>query len=302
MSEYLGFTPTNEKDYFFLSYNNDDSKRVGDIAAALAAHIPIWYDYGIPYGEKWEEEISVKISDSRAVLLFFTRSILFKEESWVIKEFRISNRMNKKIYVIMLDQIADSEVPAKRQSYWDDVLQLQNIVVYRADPEQTVDIILKAVSEKIGIVRESEPAEVPSEPAEDTLEPEVELHIVSVNRSRGFRRGLSKSELQAIRRENKDQLSKVRDQLQMIIAKSQPDAAEAYRCARTAMILVTRQLGAYDFEYKLEQKIEDFEKAYERNLTEIKQSILSGKKKLSSRGVILAKQVLLGLNEIIDIL
>lgn len=309
MSEYLGFKPTSKDDFYFLSYGNLDKDRVGNIAGMLAEKLPIWYDYGIPYGEKWEEEISVRISKSKAVLLFFTRSILFKDESWVLKEFRIAKRIDKKIFVIMLDQVADREVPETKLSYWDDILQLQSIILYKSPPEQATGLIYKAVSSWDGSVSgragtAAEPVQAPEpEITEDLLEPDVAVHILPLPVKSGpFKKGPSKADLLPIRQDNKNQLTQIRDRLQEITAKKQPDAAEAYRCARTAMILVTKQLGAYDWEYKLERKIQDFEEAYERNLTEIRHAILSGKRDLSDRGVVLVKQILFGLNEIIELL
>jgi len=73
MSEYLGFQPTDRPDYFFVSYNSGDKERVSALAKQLSyANVPLWYDYGLEYGEEWEKQISGKIKDAQAVLLFFT--------------------------------------------------------------------------------------------------------------------------------------------------------------------------------------------------------------------------------------
>jgi hypothetical protein len=82
MSNYLGFDPNECSDYYFVSYNNEDAARVGEIAMRLYQdRIPLWYDHGIEYGEKWETKISGKLAGCRAVLLFFTKGILQKESS-----------------------------------------------------------------------------------------------------------------------------------------------------------------------------------------------------------------------------
>ena len=75
MSNFLGFEPCQKPNYFFVSYNNEDTERVGLIAPRIShSNVPLWYDYGIDYGEEWENIISEKISHSKAVLLFFTKN------------------------------------------------------------------------------------------------------------------------------------------------------------------------------------------------------------------------------------
>lgn len=74
MSEYLGFKPTTRPNYFFVSYNSEDCVRVGKVASQLFhADVPLWYDYGLEYGEKWETQISGKIKDTQAMLLFLQK-------------------------------------------------------------------------------------------------------------------------------------------------------------------------------------------------------------------------------------
>lgn len=320
MSNYLRFQPTQESSYYFVSYNNEDADRVGAIASLLSARLPLWYDLGIPYGDKWEAVISEKIYHSKAVLLFFTRGILYKEDSWVAKEFRIAKRIPKRIYVIMMDQITDQEIPYTKLSFWDDINNLQNVNVFeRQTAEQIVKMICKAITDTESTLTSEDPP-VPPQPqglsaaaagtgaaapeiTEDMLEPSVEIHIVELApKKRGFRKGPDKAALLQIRQENKVQLTEVRDRLQNITDQRPADAVKAYRSAREAMILVTQQLGAYDLDYKITRKIEDFEDAYERNLLEIRQSILSGKRTLSARGTVLTGQILYGLNAIIELL
>jgi hypothetical protein len=63
MSNYLGFEPCNKPNYYFVSYNSEDAERVGLIAQRLShSNVPLWYDYGINYGEGWEAKISEKNS------------------------------------------------------------------------------------------------------------------------------------------------------------------------------------------------------------------------------------------------
>ena len=47
MSQYLGFQPTKNPNYYFVSYNNEDADRVGAITQKIAeSGIDLWYDHG----------------------------------------------------------------------------------------------------------------------------------------------------------------------------------------------------------------------------------------------------------------
>ena len=59
MASYLGFRPSDQPGYYFLSYNTEDADRVGEIALQIKqTGIDLWYDKGIEYGEKWERTIA----------------------------------------------------------------------------------------------------------------------------------------------------------------------------------------------------------------------------------------------------
>ena len=80
MSCYLGFAPSDRPNYYFVSYNSEDVDRITPIAKSLFhAGVPLWYDFGLEYGEKWESQISEKIMNLQAILLFFTKGILTKQ-------------------------------------------------------------------------------------------------------------------------------------------------------------------------------------------------------------------------------
>ena len=82
MAEYLGFEPTKSSKYYFVSYNSQDAKRISSIAKQLAADgMPLWYDYDLEYGAMWEQQITERIMNSEAVILFFTKGIFVKEQS-----------------------------------------------------------------------------------------------------------------------------------------------------------------------------------------------------------------------------
>ena len=148
MSNYLGFEPCNEPYYYFVSYNTEDADRVGAITQKLCKNnVPLWYDYGIPYGEKWETIITKKIKNSQAVILFFTKGILSKKDSYVKKEYRIATKYRKKkVYVVMLDYIDDQSVPDDMAFWFDDIRENQNIdIVNINDPTLISNKIMSAI-------------------------------------------------------------------------------------------------------------------------------------------------------------
>lgn len=123
MSQYLGFNPTNSPIYYFLSYNNEDAERVALVAKTMFhSGINLWYDFGISYDSKWEKTIAEKLKDSQAVILFFTKGILSKENSFVQKEYQMATKFFKrKVYIIMLDKIDDNDIPVDKVSWWIDI-------------------------------------------------------------------------------------------------------------------------------------------------------------------------------------
>lgn len=132
MSNHLGFEPTSKPNYYFVSYNNEDVERVGMIAGNLAhSNVPLWYDYGIEYGEGWESIISEKLQNSQAMILFFTKGILTKENSYVRKEYKMATEFfDKKVYVVMMDEIANKDVPYEKVPWWIDIQEKQNINIF----------------------------------------------------------------------------------------------------------------------------------------------------------------------------
>ena len=125
----LGFEATTDNDFCFVSYNSDDCDRISQYALQLYnAGIPLWYDKGLVYGEKWEEEIGVHIANSRVFILFFTKGILEKQSSYVEKEFRIAKNQRKYIYVLMVDNLEKDywTMYPRKSSFLDDVNQMHS--------------------------------------------------------------------------------------------------------------------------------------------------------------------------------
>lgn len=113
MSRDLGIPITEEGNYYFISYNTEDSIRISPIVQQLHLyHLPMWYDKGIHYGSIWEESIANHIAGCTAVILFFTKQILEKKESYVFVEYEMAKSYFKKpIYVVFLDEVDKSMVP-----------------------------------------------------------------------------------------------------------------------------------------------------------------------------------------------
>lgn len=144
----LGFTPTDNENYYFLSYNKEDADRVSEIAQQISrTGIELWYDNGIKYGERWERTIAEKIYGCQAVILFFTRGILYKVDSYVEKEYEMARRFGRTIYYVMLDNIVDEEVPPKKMPWWIVIKATQCIEAHEiADPYRIVEEIAVALA------------------------------------------------------------------------------------------------------------------------------------------------------------
>lgn len=131
MSSFLGFLPTVRPGYFFVSYNTEDAERITPIVTTLYREdVPFWYDHGIEYGEKWAPQINEKLSKSQGVLLFFTKGILSKENSYVRKEYKMAKMLGKKVYVIMVDEISQQDVPIRVLDWWIDITDEQCITAF----------------------------------------------------------------------------------------------------------------------------------------------------------------------------
>lgn len=132
MARDLGVPFTDEQPYYFISYNSEDESRVSVYAKVLAAHkVPMWYDNGIEIGSKFEMKIAEKIEYCEAVIMFLSKNIFLKEESYVHKEFELATEYSQKtVYVVMLDAVKPPEVPLRFRAWWTEVTKLQSINAY----------------------------------------------------------------------------------------------------------------------------------------------------------------------------
>ena len=155
MSSFLDFYPTEHPNYFFLSYNREDAPQIAPIARRLSQEgIPLWYDYGIAYSEKWAPQIAERIVSSQGVILFFTKGILAKDDSYVKKEYRIAKSRQKKVHIILLDKIADTDVPDHMLDWWFDITDQQCIPAYDLQPGKLISEIKRA----LGIEKQARPS------------------------------------------------------------------------------------------------------------------------------------------------
>lgn len=146
MARNLGITYTDEKPYYFISYNTEDEKRVMEYAMALEKFcVPMWYDSGLKLGKEWEEEIAVKIENCQAVIMFLSKNIFSKQNSYVHKEFELATEYSmKNVYVIMLDKVAKPDVPFRFRSWWTDVNKMQVINAFEFDsPELCIQKLIE---------------------------------------------------------------------------------------------------------------------------------------------------------------
>ncbi len=155
MARNLGIPYTEKKPFYFISYNTEDEKKVSSYAEALSKfEFPLWYDCGLKVGEAWEIEIAEKIDSCQAVIMFLSKNIFLKENSYVHKEFELATEYSmKNVYVMMLDEIAKPEVPIRFRSWWTNVTKLQCINTYEyTSPEECA----RKLAEDIGFIKKND--------------------------------------------------------------------------------------------------------------------------------------------------
>ena len=152
MSNYLGFQPTTSSTYYFVSYNNEDADRISQLVCGIKdAGVPLWYDYGLEYGEEWARQINEKIANAQAVILFFTKGILRKDKSYVKKEYKIAKTLEKKIFVLFIDEVSKKDVSIENVDWWVDIVECQGINAFKAN---SIKEIVQETKRALGIVKE----------------------------------------------------------------------------------------------------------------------------------------------------
>lgn len=303
MSAYLGFKPTDGDDYYFVSYNNEDADRVGAVLQLICGSFPIWYDNGIEYGDKWEETISVRLVNCRSVILFLTKGIFLKSDSYVQKEFRMGRMMEKDFLIVFLDRITQKDIPASKLAFWDDLTQIQSIEAFKKkDKKAVADEIIKALTggghtETPEAAVQIEPSDIPN-PAD--IEPHVDFEIIPPHKVGLFGKGYTPEEKAGIRNEGLKQLKGCCSELSKEIKNNRVDGCNAYRLAKTAMIVIRDQLGAYNiWKYDEDQAMNLFKKNYDANLNDIRNYVQNHGRYLPADRQNLIKQIIRGLEDVI---
>ena len=151
MSKYFGFEPTCSGDRYFVSYTTADGTKIGDIARCLNNRgVPIWYDYGIPYGVKWEPEISKEIKECTAFILFVTKYTFAKSTSnkdpYVDKEYAMAKQYEKKIIIVWLDDFVVKEtVHADLMPFYIEVNRLQRLDAINMEAESIAEKMINEI-------------------------------------------------------------------------------------------------------------------------------------------------------------
>lgn len=133
MSRNLGIKASNKGEFYFVSYNSEDEARVSEYVQLLYKHgVTLWYDDGIRKSKKWEEELADNLEKCKAVIMFISKNIFKKQESYVKTEFNIAkNIFCKEIYIIHLDEIKHSDIPNRYTFWWSSISDLQSIEAFR---------------------------------------------------------------------------------------------------------------------------------------------------------------------------
>lgn len=171
MANYLGFEPTETSPFYFISYDTLDKETVTKYVCEMNSRgLPLWYDHGIHMGSKWEQVIAQHVADCEAVILFFSKSIFTKEDSYVRKEFNLANDYKKKIIVVHLEPIASEDVPVQYAFWWGNVRDLQGVTAFQCrDVDECVSRLFAELNVKLDLPEggEKPKTEAPKTPVKE---------------------------------------------------------------------------------------------------------------------------------------
>ena len=160
---------------------------------------------------------------------------------------------------------------------------------------------------------EESPAAQPATPPEagpkaapvrrEAPEPDFPLRVLEPDKKRFLGMSYSKDLMARIRKENREQLTDLRGELNRLLDRTSSDPLEAFQKAWIAMRLVRDQLGAYPFwEWDVDQARIPFVKNYEDNLNQLRREAESGEPSLSPEGLRQLKLFGTGLDQVIQAL
>ena len=111
VAEHWGFEQVDCDGLIFTSYNSLDWRRVAPIALELRKlGVPVWYDYGLEAGtSEWGTQITRHIKKSGALIIFVTKGIFDREESYVIEEDEEAKMYGKPVIPVFIDNVVTAE-------------------------------------------------------------------------------------------------------------------------------------------------------------------------------------------------
>jgi len=111
MAEFWGFDQVDTDGLIFTSYNSLDWRRVAPVALELRKlGVPVWYDYGLEAGtSEWGTQITRHIKKSSALVIFVTKGIFDREESYVIEEYEEAKMYGKPVIPVFLDNVVAAD-------------------------------------------------------------------------------------------------------------------------------------------------------------------------------------------------
>ena len=156
MSTNFGFDVSKESDYYFISYNTEDSKHVGEICRLLHKQgLPMWYDYGIKHDKYWDAIIAERVDNCREAIFFITEGIFRKAAEYgldrtnvgVYYEYEMTRNFNKRALIVMLEEVDSRIVPYELQRWWTEIRpsSRQGVLAYGMSPEQVAQRILAEI-------------------------------------------------------------------------------------------------------------------------------------------------------------
>ena len=90
--------------YVVISYCHDDTEEVvSDIEQLDSQGIHVWYDEGLVYGKKWNEQVLSLIAADKCigVVFYVSEEYMARETFW--REAKMTGDHNKPFCVVMLD-------------------------------------------------------------------------------------------------------------------------------------------------------------------------------------------------------
>ena len=148
----LGIKCSDKAPYYFISYNSEDETIVSKFAKCLEKYgIPMWYDKGIKIGTEWQTEIAERIDNCQAVIMFLSKNIFLKDDSYVHKEYELATEYSQKnVYVIMIDDIKKPDVPVRFRTWWTKItaIQCENAFEYSSPDECMQNFIENIIPQK----------------------------------------------------------------------------------------------------------------------------------------------------------